>query len=132
MTRQPVPAPGITTPILLLSWGIGVLMGGLGVVAVYDNDTRPVAAVPAAVAPQLAETLEVNVVLQLPTGTATSVPTVRPTIAATVAMELNDCGTAAPGSTCKMVPAPTATDAPLPDCPAAPGEWCVWPGSPSS
>jgi hypothetical protein len=95
----------------------------------FDQDGEPSQVLAAPVIP--AQTNPPQVIVIVPaTGTATSLPTVRPTNAATVVPGLNWCGTATPGATCEVPPYPTGTATPYPDCAEmasiAPGSLCQW------
>lgn len=108
---------------------LGVLIGGLIVYDVMGGREQTVLAaeriVPAPAQPPQTQVI----VLVANTARATSIPTAVPTAAATANPRRNDCDRITPivGQPCVRPPAPTPTEAPLPDYPdAAPGAWSVW------
>lgn len=109
----------------LLPVGIGLIaVAGVMLWAVRTNDPAPVAsAIPAATQPP--DVIEVRAVLELPTATATPIPTMEPTHEPTTDVTINYCGTVTPGALCQLPPLSTATATPYPLCSeASPGQWC--------
>lgn len=88
-------------------------------------ETTTVQGIAAPVATHPPDVIEVRAILELPTATATPIPTMEPTHEPTTDVTLNYCGTVTPGALCQLPPLSTATATPYPLCSDAnPGQWC--------
>jgi hypothetical protein len=97
----------------------------------FDQDGEPSQVLAAPVIP--AQTVVVVVELPPdPTVTRTPPPTIAPSPQATTDVHADDCNrvSPSPGDLCRQPPMATYTAAPIPTCPVAPGDLCVWQESP--
>lgn len=126
-TRRPVVAVEKRSGLGLVQVCCGVLIGLLIGYACFD-DAAPTPQADAALIPAGTSVVNVNAVVQMPTGTATAIPTVKPSPQATIDAHADDCNRTnpEPGETCRQPPMPTQTPAPIPHCPVMPGDLCVW------
>lgn len=130
----PKPLPINRGALWVLFWSIGILMG-LFVRDVVDgggsshdsSSGAPGSSRSLSAQPTSPQAILVTAIVAFPTATATATP--QPTTEATPDVDM--CGTATPGTICRIPPPTPLPPTPYPSCvkmdELAAGDWCTWP-----